>query len=626
MAASSVEEIKARLDVGEVVGGVVPLKRSGRSLKGLCPFHNEKTPSFYVFPESGTWKCFGCGEGGDIFTFLQKRENLDFGEVLRLLAARAGVELPARTSRPPEAVEQDARLRSVLEQAELFYRSALEGAAGAATRAYLERRGIERRSVERFGLGYAPASGLAAHLRQATYTVDEGVEVGVLGRREDGSTYEFLRDRLVIPIHDAAGHTIGFGGRTLGEGQPKYLNGPQTRFFDKGACLFGLDLARAAIRQSGRAVIVEGYLDAVIAHQAGFENVVATLGTALTERHLDLLGRRAAEIILALDADAAGQAATMRGLEVIRAAPADTVVPVPEPRVRGFVRLQAVRRSQFKVLTLPAGLDPDDLIRRDPGEWAALVSQATPVVDYLLNRLGERHDLTGAVGKREAVDEAMDVIRDVADPVEREHYLQRLAALVAVPESALRQLLRRGRERALGQPQQESSHGSVSSLPEAYLLALDFLTDAGESDRAEPDPLSSEAAALAQLFARLPADRRTEAGLAALTEEVEPDLQPALTAVGQQLGRVVRLTAEERRREREVAALKLRQRRLQLEHQQVLALLDEPSGASNQDAQPAALLARIAAQLQEIEAALAVRNGLGSLVWRSRQAGEVLNA
>ena len=623
MAASAVEEIKARLDVADVVGAAVPLKRSGRSFKGLCPFHNERTPSFYVFPETGTWKCFGCGEGGDVFTFVQKREGLEFSEALRLLAQRSGVELPSYSARPPEAVEREARLRSLLAQAELYYRSALEGAAGAAARAYLERRGVERSTAERFGLGYAPSSGLLPMLARGGFEADEAIEVGVAGRRDDGSVYDFQRDRLIFPIRDPGGQTIGFGGRTLSEGQPKYLNGPQTQFFDKGACLFALDLARQTIRQSGQAVIVEGYLDVVIAHQHDFTNVVATLGTALTERHLDLLGRRAREIILALDADAAGQAATMRGLEVIRSAPGDAVVPVPAPEVRGYVRFQAVRRSEFKVLTLPPGLDPDDLIRQDAERWASLVTAATPVVDYLLNRLGERYDLSSAVGKREAVDEAMGVIRDVADPVQREHYLQRLATLVAVPEAALRQLLRRVGERRLPESPAQRESPSQSTLPEAYLFALLYAT-AASAQAARRDLSGPEAAAILDLLVEPGPDERSETALSALVEQAEPNLRSGLEEIAAQLPRVLALSPEQRERELEIALLKLRQRRLRLEHQQVLALLEEPEESTEAPTSPAALLAGIAGELRDIEAALVARNGLGSLVWRSRLAGEVL--
>jgi DNA primase len=626
VAGSPVEEIKARLDVADLVGQTVALKRSGRSFKGLCPFHGEKTPSFYVFPETGTWKCFGCGEGGDLFTFVQKRDNLDFVEALQSLAQRAGVELPERAPRQPEEIARDERRQSLLAQAELYFRAALDGLVGTAARAYLEHRAVNRDSVERFGLGYAPASGLLRHLQTAGYPADEVADVGLAGQRDDGSRYEMFRERLMFPIRDPGGRTISFGGRILGDGQPKYLNGPQTNLFDKGGCLFGLDLARPAIRQSGQAVIVEGYLDVVMAHQHGFQNVVATLGTALTERHLDLLGRRAREILLALDADAAGQAATRRGLDVAQGAAADAVVPVPTPGARGLIAYQAIRQSQIKVLTLPNGLDPDDLIRQDPAQWQRLVSGATAVVDFVLSRLGERHDLSTPSGKREAVHEAMAVIRDLTDPVERAHYLQRLAAVVGLDESNLRQLLNRVRPRTLNRAAEATPSEERAALPEAYLLALYFLAQPDGATLAEDVLSSPEARAISALFGTADPPQRDVAALARLAEQADPLLHAGLAEIAAWLSRVDSLEPRQRTRELEVAQLKLRQQQLRLQHRQVLSLLADSDSEDPAVAEPApaALLARIAGQLRDIEAGLAGLHGVGSLVWRSRQAAEVL--
>src|SRR5688572_651213 len=220
VAGSAVDEIKERLGIADVVAAYVPLKQSGRSMKGLCPFHGEKTPSFYVFPETGTWKCFGCGEGGDVFTFVQKQENIDFVDALRLLAARSGVELPSRDQRAPEDRALEDRLRDTLLVAERYFQAALKGLVGASARAYLDRRGITDAGVERFNLGYAPASGLLRHLLEHGHTADEAAEVGLAGSRENGSRFEMFRERLMFPIRDPSGRTIAFGGRTLGDGQP----------------------------------------------------------------------------------------------------------------------------------------------------------------------------------------------------------------------------------------------------------------------------------------------------------------------------------------------------------------------------------------------------------------------
>lgn len=629
VASSTIEQIKAQLDIAEVIGAHVPLKRSGRSFKGLCPFHAEKTPSFYVFPETGTWKCFGCGEGGDVFSFVQRQANLEFGEALRLLAARAGVALPERERSAPEARAREERLLSALAAAATYFRAALTGAAGALARAYLEERGVNAETIERFGLGYAPHRGLLEFLRERGYTLEEAIDVGLAGRREDGTPYEMFRHRLMFPIRDPAGTTVSFGGRVLGDGQPKYLNGPQTAVFDKGGCLFALDLARPAIRRSGQAVIVEGYLDAVIAHQYGFTNVVATLGTALTERHLDLLGRRTSEILLALDADAAGESATYRGIGVILRAPSDAFVPVPQPGATGRVRYQAVRRTQAKILTLPRGLDPDELIRRDPAEWARLVQTATPVVDFVLNRLGERHDLSTAAGKRAAVDEAMEVLRDLADPIEREHYLQRLASLVDLDEVGLRQVLYRAQPRRRGTPAavqavEQAPAGDAAAPPtaEVYALALHVLGDGSNPILREDDLASPEGRALYRLLSAEVGRERGPAALAGLEERIDSALRPGVRAVASWTARLESLEPQQRERELEVAALKLRQQRLRIRHREILALLE--SATPEEQAAPRAMLAELAAQLRATETALAKRNGIGSLVWRSRQRGEVL--
>ena len=315
---STIDEIKRRLDVVDVIGQTVQLKRSGKAFKGLCPFHGEKSGSFYVWPDTGTWRCFGCNEGGDLFSFVQKRDNLDFRDALRFLGERAGVVIEEHARPDPNARQERDRLHAILESAALYYRAALVGEAGAEARAYIAERGIEPAAAERFGLGYSDAHGrgLERHLTRAGYSIEECVKAGALGQIEDGTrTYDRFRDRLIFPIRDVDGRVIGFGGRALRpDQQPKYLNSPQNELFDKGNNLYALDQARDTIRKQGQVIVVEGYMDALIPHQAGFTNVVATLGTALTERHVQVLRRQSArEIVLCLDNDAAGLRAALRG-------------------------------------------------------------------------------------------------------------------------------------------------------------------------------------------------------------------------------------------------------------------------------------------------------------------------
>src|SRR5260221_10374288 len=321
---SVTDEIKARLDIVNFLSQYIQLKKAGRNYTGLCPFHAEKTPSFVVFPEAQNWRCFGaCSEGGDIFNFVMKHDGLDFVSALKVLADTAGVELQERTPEQVKGDEHLDKMRGLLEEtARFFHEQLMESAEAQPARTYVRKRGLKRETLVSFRIGYAPDNWQEAldHLKTLGYTEDEIVEAGVAIRNEErGRVYDRFRNRLVIPICDGRGQIIGFGARALDpDDNPKYLNSPQTPLFDKGATLFGLHMARRTIRESETAVIVEGYMDAIQAHQGGFRNVVAQMGTALPEPQLKQLSRYANRLILALDPDVAGIKATMRGLDVAR--------------------------------------------------------------------------------------------------------------------------------------------------------------------------------------------------------------------------------------------------------------------------------------------------------------------
>ncbi|MGD0766512.1 MAG: DNA primase, partial [Dehalococcoidia bacterium] len=320
------EEIKQRLDIVDVISESVSLQRAGRNFKAVCPFHVEKTPSFFVFPDRGTWHCFGaCATGGDIFAFVMKKENLDFAGALRLLAERAGIGL-GRKSAVAEETERD-RLRKANEAAALFFQNALGTRAGESALDYMTMRGIDRETAQSFRIGYAPDSwdALREHLKGRGFSEAELVKAGLLVEGERG-LYDRFRHRLVVPISDERGRTVGFGSRILpseastsaDSDGPKYLNTPQTPIFDKGAVLYALDRALEHIRRADLAVIVEGYMDVIAAHQHGNGNVVASMGTALTERQFSLLRQLTENIVLAFDPDLAGQAAGERGGQIAR--------------------------------------------------------------------------------------------------------------------------------------------------------------------------------------------------------------------------------------------------------------------------------------------------------------------
>jgi DNA primase len=457
---SVVEEIKERLDIVEVISAYVPLRKAGNLYKGLCPFHQEKTPSFVVYPDRGTWHCFGaCGTGGDVFSFVMKRDNLDFREALEVLAQKAGVELaPASAARSQQEQILD-RLREINQAAAVYFHHQLRHAPqGQGARDYLAGRGFSDATVDAFLLGYAADrwDGLLAHLQSKNYEPGDILAAGLVIEREQPEPgrspyYDRFRHRVMVPIRDVHGYVIGFGARALrSDQQPKYLNTPQTPLFEKSHVLYGLDVARRAIRPRGKAIIVEGYMDVLACHQAGEDNVVASMGTALTEPQIKQLRRYTSTIVLALDADTAGQAATLRGLSQAREALDREWVPVLTPT--GLVRHEARLAVDLRVMTLPAGQDPDDVVRVDVTLWRELVNTAQPVVDYYFELARNELDLATAQGKSEAVERLAPLIFEVSDEVKRAHYTQQLARLIQTDERTLERLLLKQRRSAQPAP------------------------------------------------------------------------------------------------------------------------------------------------------------------------------
>ncbi len=378
---SAVDDIKARLDIVDVVSGYAPLKKAGRNYKAPCPFHGEKTPSFFVFPDTQTWRCFGqCGEGGDVFSFVMKAEGWDFSEALRELAKRAGVELHTQTTPKQEAAE--TRLFNLLAETANFFQQNLTNSPAYA---YLKKRGLSDETAQAFQLGYALPQWHAAldHLKLYKFSENEIIEAGVAIRNEQGNVYDRFRNRFVIPIRDSRGRVVGFGARAIHpDDEPKYLNSPQSTLFDKSHLLYGFDMARRAIRETETVVVVEGYMDVIQAHQAGYPNVVATMGTALTESHLQTLSKYAHRLILALDADMAGIKATMRGLDVARETLSSDRVMVLD--AQGIMQQAGKLNLDIRVLDIPEGKDPDDFIRHTPEKWQTQVDNALPLAEYII--------------------------------------------------------------------------------------------------------------------------------------------------------------------------------------------------------------------------------------------------
>ena len=487
-----VDDIRARLDIVDVVSGYVALQKSGRSFKAPCPFHTERTPSFIVNPERQSWHCFGaCSTGGDAFSFVMRHQNIEFGEALRILAQKAGVELSQASKQDSD---KRSKLHAVNRLAASWYQERLKSSEGAAAMDYLKRRGVNPEMIDTFQLGYSPDSwdALKTYLKNMGAPEADAVESGLIYRNDEGRTWDFFRDRLMFPIHDRQGNVIGFGGRQLTDPapdapgyNPKYINTAATPIFDKRSSLYGIHRAHSAIRESNTGIIVEGYMDVIAAHQYGYTNVVASMGTALTENQVSQLKSLATNFILALDPDTAGQEATLRSLE------ASWKVIGDQSASRG--RSQGILYQRdlitLSIAALPEGKDPDELIRHDPTEWERLTKNAPPLMSYLIPAIASRFDTSTGQGKSQVVEAIFPLIAATQNSFDQQHYLQDLAdALEVTPDAiqvAVRELSAASRRHQRRQPrgsdtqsvaQQQVVSSALNSnreqVREDYLLRL----------------------------------------------------------------------------------------------------------------------------------------------------------
>ncbi|MFZ3484700.1 DNA primase [Sphingomonas sp. 3-13AW] len=413
------DELRARTVLSALIGKTVKLQRAGREWRACCPFHNEKTPSFYVNDDKGFYHCFGCSAHGDAIRWMTDQRGLPFIDAVKELAQTVGLEVPAQDKRSAERAERAKGLHDAMEEAARWFTEQLHGLAGAEARAALERRGITGSTVRSFGLGYSPDS--RGRLKEAlgSYGDPMLVEAGLLIQVEDKAPYDRFRGRLMIPIRDARGRVIAFGGRVIGDGEPKYLNSPETPLFDKGRTLFNLDRAQAAARKAGRVIAVEGYMDVIALAQAGFAEAVAPLGTAMTEAQLERLWRMADVPILCFDGDSAGQKAAIRAAH------------------RALPLLGANRSLSF--VTLPQGQDPDDLVRaKGPGAFEALLREPEPLAERLWQHELAAEALTTPESRAGLKRRLAELARTIGDPMVRDEYLaefrNRCDALFAPPE------------------------------------------------------------------------------------------------------------------------------------------------------------------------------------------------
>lgn len=479
MARDAVGDIRDRIDIVDLVQGYVPsLKKTGRSFKGLCPFHQEKTPSFVVFPDSQNFHCFGCGKGGDLFTFHMLTENIEFRESLRELAQRAGVQLDAGPAPAPEVDAHRARLIEANELAAKWYAHILKNAqAGAAGREVIADRHVSNDMVDRFQLGFSPDSWDGLHNFMSSRGFDGELlhEAGLAQQRDSGGYYDRFRNRLMFPIRDREGETVGFGGRALGDAVPKYLNSPQTPVFDKSTLVYGLDLAKTEIRNAEEVVIVEGYMDVIAAHQFGYENVVASMGTALTETQVGLIKRGSKRIVLALDSDAAGQMAMIRGLDTMRDALDGESTPVPD--AMGIVRFERKLKTEIAIAQMPEGKDPDELIRTSPERWPDVTASARPFLDFTIDMLTKNVRGDDPRIKSEVVKQVAPLLQQIPDRIVQGHYVSLLARKLSLDERLVLAEVRRSRLGARPQAERQGLDRTAKTRAterstETYLMAL----------------------------------------------------------------------------------------------------------------------------------------------------------
>ncbi|MEE8466280.1 MAG: DNA primase [Dehalococcoidia bacterium] len=467
-----VDDIKSRLDIIEVVSARVPLQRSGRSYRANCPFHQEKTPSFHVFPDRQSWRCFGaCATGGDVFSFVMRAENLEFGEALRQLAQQTGVPLPQRGQS-----SQNEAAHKINEDTRAFFQRTLASAQGASAREYLTQRGLDKQAIDAFEIGLSPSDGesLKNHLIREGHSAEQLASVGVVRSGDDGVNHDLFRGRLMFPIRDAHGDLVGFGARSLDGSEPKYLNSPQGPLFDKSRLLYAMHLARTDVRKDG-VVIVEGYMDAIAAHQAGFKNVVAQMGTALTEYQVDEIRRLTGQMTMALDQDAAGQTATLRSLDVIlenfRTKAGKRQSPDGSPQAAD---------PDPRIIVMPPGQDPDEVIHRSPSDWSMLVESAIPAITFRTDSAVKNGDTSTPQGKAQIVASVSSHILSFGEGFQQgsavEYLAQKLGATIDTVKAALGRpsVVRRARR-----PEQGSTAAATSpfakldhDLREEYCIQL----------------------------------------------------------------------------------------------------------------------------------------------------------
>jgi DNA primase len=603
---SVIDDVKQRLDIVQLVSEYTKLQKSGRNYKALCPFHSEKNPSFFVFPDRQSWHCFGaCGTGGDIFSFTMKKEGVDFAQALYLLANKAGVSLVAPAT--PEKQTQNKEREKLFEvneaAAEYYHHLLLNTSVGKIARNYVAKRGLSPETIKNFQLGFAPEGWdtIKQYLKGREHGEAELLASGLLVEREDKNSYDRFRNRLMFPIRNMQGKILGFGGRALDDSLPKYLNSPQTPIFDKSSSLYGIDRAKTAIRQKNQAVIVEGYIDVLTAHQHGYYDVVASMGTAMTDKQLSILKSLTKNLILALDADTAGEEAISRSGEMI-----DKMLPVP-PSFYGWVKYEDAHNAEVKILVLPEDKDPDDIIKEDASQWQKLIIDAIPMIDFILETVIAKIDLASARDKSLAVEKLLPLLSQMEDSIRQAHYIERLARLLKIDEHDLHDKLRKFKadERKRRATKNIKSFtptvpAITSFSPEQYCLALLLQYPELKSESSGLSPDYFENTENRELFVKW----QQVDDLASLRYSLDSALQEYLESlIAKDLPPILKESETARCEDLTQCINRLQERKLKnlgAEKQELLAIEAEIGGTAAQLARLEEQSLEIAKQLQEI--------------------------
>ena len=424
---SPIEEIKNRLDIVDLMGGYLKLQKAGVNYRAVCPFHSEKKPSLFISPARQIWKCFGCGAGGNIFDFIMKIDGVEFGDALRVLAQKAGVELKS-FKKDPKAETERKRLCEICELSACFFERQLESKAGLAVKEYLFGRGANKESIKKWRIGYAPDSwsGLKDFLVERGYSVKEIEKAGLAIMSQNGSFYDRFRARIIFPVFDLNSQAVGFGGRVFGvqgDEVAKYMNTPNTSLYDKSRILYGLDKAKLAIRKMDFCILVEGYMDAIMVSQSDFQNVVAVSGTALTPYQLGILKRYSDNLYTAFDMDIAGDSATKRGMDLAQA-----------------------QEFNIKAIVMPAGKDPADIVAQSPEEWKSLVGKASSILEFYFATTFSKINPETVEGKVEASKILLPVIGRIPNKIARSYWVQRLAEKLKIKEEDIEEELKKNKK------------------------------------------------------------------------------------------------------------------------------------------------------------------------------------